>query len=945
MVYRSKKKKTKNLAVILFSIAAIVVLIITANTALLINSFSSLFRENLRERLLALARSATQIASYEELDQLRKPEDMEKPLYSEIRSRLISFAENNNIIYVYYYYLNDNGTAQPIVDNDLTNDAYTLRADPIPIEAALREAAIMQTAVTTELEKYSTGNERLLSAFAPVINAYGRHRIIVGVDISDQELVSIQNRLRRFLVLLLFTMAFTIACGFGSFYIDTKKEKKLTKQLKQQELMSSLVGSFISDRKTEVLIKETLRTTGDFLEVDRMVIGIAEKNYYIKKPAYFWNRIEGEFALPDISILNALIKNTFPTINPGIDIVTLFCNDVEADKKYHCMKTAGVTAFVWAPLYVDGVFWAILSVECCNGPRIWSESDRQLVSTIASVIAGATARKLRENERDAALKTAENASKAKTDFLSNMSHEMRTPMNAVIGMTAIAKNSVEIDKKNYCLNKIEEASNHLLGVINDILDMSKIEANKFELSPIEFNYEKMLQKVVTVSSFRADEKRQELTINIDKNVPPVLIGDDQRLSQVIANLVSNAIKFTPDGGSVNIDTRQIEQTGDSCTLRISVTDSGIGITEEQKKRLFTSFAQADSGTSRKYGGTGLGLAISKRIVEMMNGEIWVTSESGKGATFTFTAVLQIGKEHLQESLLNPGVDWNNIRILVADDDKSVREFFGEITEWFSIICDIASGAVEALELIKMNGTYDMYFLDWKMPDMDGTELAKQIRARTSPGEKSAIVIISSSEMTFFEEKAKQAGVDLFVLKPLFPSSIADCINQSIGRGALLKEKNESKETDDFSGRRILLAEDVEINREIIISLLEPTGVEIESAVNGKEACELFAAHPETFDLIFMDIQMPEMDGLEATLKIRTFETEQGRHSKQLLKHPLGIPIIAMTANVFKEDVEKCLSAGMNGHVGKPINIDEVLELLRKFLSNPEQTENLHQEHT
>ncbi|MCL1927354.1 MAG: response regulator [Treponema sp.] len=934
MVNKPKKKKTRNLAVILFSVAAMAVLIITVNTAILIDSFTSHFRENLRERLLALVRSAVTIAGAEELEKLRNPEDMNNPLYNEIRSRLIDFAENYDVLYVYYYYSKNNGTVQPIVDNDPSNNAYTLNSKPIPMENAVREALEKQTAVTTELEKYSTSDESVLSAYAPLIGSYGQTNIIVGVDISDTQLVSIRKRIRGFSFLLISAMAFTIVCGFSSFYIDTKNEKKLKKQLKQQELMSSLAGSFISDRKIESLIKETLQTTGQFLDVDRMVIGIAEKNYYIEKPAYYWSRMEGEFALPDVSNLNALIKNTFPTINPGIDIITLFCNDIEADSKYHCMKAAGVTAFVWAPLYVDGVFWAILSVECCRGPRIWSESDRQLVSTIASVIAGTTARKFRENERDAALKTAENASRAKTDFLSNMSHEMRTPMNAVIGMTVIAKNSGEIEKKNYCLNKIEEASNHLLGVINDILDMSKIEANKFELSPIEFNYEKMLQKVVTVSSFRADEKRQELSIHIDQNVPPVLIGDDQRLSQVIANLVSNAIKFTPDSGSVHIDTRQIEQIGEKCTLRISVTDSGIGITEEQKKRLFTSFAQADSGTSRKYGGTGLGLAISKRIVEMMNGEIWVTSESGKGATFTFTVILQIGKERQHESLLNPGVDWNNIRILAVDDDRSVREFFSEIAEWFSIICDIASGAEDALELIEKNGTYDIYFLDWRMPEMNGMELARHIRARTNPKEKSVIVIISSSEMTFFEEKAKQAGVDKFVLKPLFPSSIADCINQSIGREALLQDKKETKETDDFSGKRILLAEDVEINREIIISLLEPTGVEIESAVNGKEAYELFTAHPEAYNLIFMDIQMPEMDGLEATLKIRTFEAEQ-----QLLEHSSSVPIIAMTANVFKEDVEKCLAAGMNSHVGKPIDIDEVLEVLRKFLSNPEKTEN------
>ena len=930
-MHRAKKKNQKNLAVILFSIAAIVVLVIAISTTLIIDSFTSHFRENLRERLLALVRSAATIAKAEELERLRTPEDMASPMYFGIRARLIDFAEKYNVVYAYYYYLRDDGTLQPIVDNDLSVRAYTLNTKPIPMEDAVREAIEKRTAVTTALEKYSTSDESVISAFAPIINTRGQAKIIVGVDISDSQLVTMRQRLRGFSVLLISVMVFTIVCGFSSFYIDTKNEKKLTKQLKQQELMSSLAGSFVSDRKLEDLINETLRTTGKFLDADRMIVGLAEKSYYIKEPAYCWSRTEGELVLPDVPAFNALIKNIFPTVNPGIDIVTLFCNDVAADAEYICMKPAGVTAFVWTPLYVDGVFWAILSVEYCRGPRRWSESDRQLVSTIASVIAGATARKFRETERDAALKAAENASRAKTDFLSNMSHEMRTPMNAVIGMTTIGKNAKEIEKKNYCLNKIEEASTHLLGVINDILDMSKIEANKFELSPIEFNCEKLLQKVVTVSSFRADEKRQQLSIHIDNNVPPVLIGDDQRLAQVITNLVSNAIKFTPDGGSIHIDTRNIDQTGESCELRISVKDSGIGISEEQKKRLFTSFVQADSGTSRKYGGTGLGLAISKRIVEMMGGKIWVTSESGKGATFTFTAKLKIGKESQPKRLLNPGVDWNNVRILVVDDDKSVREFFGEMADWFSINCDIASGAEEALELIEKNEGYDIYFLDWKMPEMDGIELAKLIKDKTNPEKKSAIIIISSAEMTFVEEKAKQAGVDKFILKPLFPSSIADCINHSIGREAAAPESTITEEMVDFSGRRILLVEDVEINREILISLLEPTNVAIKCAVNGKEAFEFFTAKPETFDLILMDIQMPEMDGYEATRKIRGYEAEQKRNASLSPERPRGIPIIAMTANVFKEDVERCLAAGMNSHLGKPIDFEEVLEQLRKYL--------------
>ncbi|MDR3294850.1 MAG: PAS domain-containing protein, partial [Clostridiales Family XIII bacterium] len=262
---------------------------------------------------------------------------------------------------------------------------------------------------------------------------------------------------------------------------------------------------------------------------------------------------------------------------------------------------------------------------------------------------------------------AETASRAKSEFLANMSHEIRTPMNAVIGMTTIGKAASDLERKDYCFGKIQDASTHLLGVINDILDMSKIEANKFELSPVEFEFEKMLQRVVNVSNFRVDEKQQKFTVHIDRAIPRTLIGDDQRLAQVITNLLGNAVKFTPEQGSISLNTRFVKEENGICTLQIEVTDTGIGISEEQKLRLFRSFEQADGGTARKFGGTGLGLVISKRIVEMMGGDIWIESEPGKGSTFAFTvqAGRGAGEKH---SLLAPGVIWGNIRVLAVDDD-------------------------------------------------------------------------------------------------------------------------------------------------------------------------------------------------------------------------------------------------------------------------------------
>jgi CheY-like chemotaxis protein len=522
-----------------------------------------------------------------------------------------------------------------------------------------------------------------------------------------------------------------------------------------------------------------------------------------------------------------------------------------------------------------------------------------------------------------AKETAENASVAKSSFLANMSHEMRTPMNAVIGMTLIAKNSDSIERKDYCLNKIEDASTHLLGVINDILDMSKIEANKFDLSFTTFDFERMLQKVANVINFRVDEKKQNFIVRLDKHIPRMLIGDDQRLAQVIANLLSNAVKFTPEQGVIRLDAQLSEEEDDGiCVIRISVTDTGIGINEEQQSRLFGSFEQADSSTSRKFGGTGLGLAISKRIVEMMGGEIWVDSDIGKGSTFTFTLRAERAAG-ASSNLLRLGVSRDSIRILAVDDAPEILEYFAEIARQFGVFCDTAASGDEAVSLIEKNGAYNIYFVDWNMPGMSGIEFSKRIRETGSAD--AVIIMISAIEWSRIEDEAKSAGVDKFLPKPLFASAIADCINECLGTEALLEAENaQPSKINRFEGYRMMLVEDIEINREIVLALLEPTGLSITCAENGAEALRIFSEAPERYDLIFMDVHMPEMDGYEATRRIRALDVPESK----------SIKIVAMTANVFREDIEKCLEAGMDDHIGKPLDFEEVLAKLRKYLIAP-----------
>jgi signal transduction histidine kinase/CheY-like chemotaxis protein len=581
-------------------------------TSVMMKSTADFLKYNIEGRMIALSRLAARIATADELSGLVTSDDMNKPIFGDIKRRLADFAAETDITYAYYLRDIGGGEMQFIVDNDFTEETVNLATPPIPYEESPKMAQ-EGIASTAGLGNYSIGYDNLLSAFAPVFDAEGSVVAIAGVDVIDERTILIRNRIALLVVFMLATLIIVIVSGFKG--------------------------------------------------------------------------------------------------------LTLYRNKA---------------------------------------------------------------------------KQSEAADAAKGAFLSHMSHEMRTPMNAIIGMTTIAKMSSDVEKKDHCIKKIAEASSHLLGVINDILDMSKIDANKLALSPVSFNFEKMLQRAVGIVNFQADEKRQDLTVHIDGDVPLFLSGDEQRLAQVITNLLGNAVKFTPEGGSIILSALLADERDGICTLQISVTDTGIGIPKEQQSRLFGSFEQAEISTSHKFGGTGLGLAISKRIVEMMGGKIWIESEFGKGSSFIFTVRMKRGADEFSDP--------------------------------------------------------------WPCAGPSGTD--------RSPREK-------------------------------------DC----------------------FLGYRALLAEDIEINREIVQTLLEPTSLSIVCAKNGAEAVELFKEAPDRYDIIFMDVQMPEVDGYEATRRIRALGVPKAEE----------IPIVAMTANVFREDIKKCLDAGMNDHVGKPLDFDEVMDRLRRYL--------------
>ncbi len=532
--------------------------------------------------------------------------------------------------------------------------------------------------------------------------------------------------------------------------------------------------------------------------------------------------------------------------------------------------------------------------------------------------------KVKQNQMklEEAIKVAEEASRAKGDFLSRMSHEIRTPMNAIIGMTKIGQTTTDMEKIQYCLQKIDGASKHLLGLINDVLDMSKIEADKLELAEACFDFEKMLENIFAVVNVKAEEKEQSILVDIHEDVPTEIIGDEMRISQVITNLLSNAVKFTPQKGSVRLAVWCAGETDDGrLRLSVSVADNGIGLTDEQMAKLFRSFEQAEAGTARKYGGTGLGLAISKRIVEKMDGEIGVTSQIGKGSTFTFTIPVRKGHDMVRKTY--DLAVYKDLRVLVVDDAGEILDYCRRLLGQFAIRCDLVDNGADAVALVAKgideHDPYQLLFVDYSMEDMDGIETTR--RVKEIAGDSVKVIMFSQTEWGLIEEHARLAGVTKFIAKPLFQSPILDCINQLVFSADGLAATKSADCTGIFHGATMLLAEDIEINREIVTALLEKTGIEIHCAVNGEEAVRLFSENPQLYDIIAMDVQMPIMDGLTATRQIRRLGTQAAKE----------IPIIAMTANACAEDVEACKQAGMVDHIGKPIDVDILIAKLQAYL--------------
>lgn len=520
-----------------------------------------------------------------------------------------------------------------------------------------------------------------------------------------------------------------------------------------------------------------------------------------------------------------------------------------------------------------------------------------------------------------ALLVAQKANDAKRDFLSRMSHEIRTPMNAIIGMSAVAFNYLDDKKRTAdCLRKITFSSKHLLMLLNDVLDMSKIENGKLNIRQELFDLKNLVTSLADINYGIATAKGLAFEIVISGFKDELLLGDSMRVNQILLNLLSNAIKFTPKGGSVRLEIRMLRSASDKIWLRFIVKDSGIGMKKEFLEHLYEPFEQADNGIARKYGGTGLGMAITKNLVAIMDGTIEVESQEGAGTTFMVDLPFGVSKVDKKTA-----AEMEEMRVLVVDDDNDTCEHAVVLLKGMGVNVDWALNGFEAIEKVRSaceddGRCYDVCFIDWCMPELDGIETARRMRRYVGPDV--LIIIISAYDWSGIEEQAKAAGVNAFIAKPFFASNLYNTLLTVSRKPELGFSAVGNKETYDFGGKKVLLVEDNELNMEIASELLKFVNLQVEHAENGKVAVDIFRNSKEKeYALIFMDIQMPLMNGYDAARCIRSSE------------HPAAgtIPIIAMTANAFNDDVQAAFDAGMNGHLAKTIDVEVLYKTIARYI--------------
>ena len=698
------------------------------------------------------------------------------------------------------------------------------------------------------------------------------------------------------------------AYRMAGIFVNVDKEEKLYQYTKQIDAEKKELSD--KNKIMDLLIQGTTRL------VDRYAACDLEHNFY-----HFYSQSTKDSAYEPTgaySDLVAAMATRFKTISGELTIEQAFSPENIREK---LKNPEDIYRFEYCTL--DEKQFKSIAIS----PLSWTNGPDAQVGSVLFMAQDTTAEKMEEIRSRKALReayeAAERASRAKTEFLSNMSHDIRTPMNAIIGMTAIAGANIENqDRVVDCLGKITQSSRHLLSLINEVLDMSRIESGKITLVEEEFNLSDLCDNLITMTKAQTDMHHHQFNVHINKIKHEKVCGDTMRIQQLVTNILSNAVKYTPDGGQIDFTLRELSSNSKRIgCYEFVVQDNGMGMSKEFQKVMFEPFTRADDKRTSRIQGTGLGMTIARNFARMMNGDIKVESEPGKGSKFTVTIFLK-----QQDTELETIDELIDLPVLVVDDDRDCCETTVALLDEIGIDGEWVTSGEEAvaktIERYEKDENYFAIIIDWKMPGMDGIETTRQIRKKV--GNDVTIIILSAYDYAEIEQEARAAGVDEFIEKPLFRSRLTATFKNIINGkpGAAARHYLEDISNSDYSGKRFLLVEDNDLNREIAEEILSMTGAEVETAENGKDAVSMVATAPKDYyNLIFMDIQMPVMNGYEATAAIRSLDKAAGK----------SVPIVAMTANAFAEDIMLSRNAGMNEHIAKPLDMTRLRDVMRRWL--------------